>query len=282
MTTHPVHGDAGERSGGVRAARRSDRVGRAGGSRRTARDLPRLRRRQRAAEDRRQRLHQGGAARVQVQLRDQPGRVPAADPDLPRQVVRRLQRGLHADAPDQRQVLHRGRELGRRRVVRRRRPRSRASRRSCATISTAASPTRSSAARTRSRPRSSSRRSRRTWSGLEHTTSDADLLYPTICKNCDGFENVDNAVTGDRCNRHDAELVHHDAGAPRHLAGRPQAVGVRLQERRRRAGGADHGAGERGTWSRHELHGARRRPWAIARSARSRSTSCRRCCTPSR
>jgi hypothetical protein len=37
--------------------------------------------------------------------------------------------------------------------------------------------------------------------GLEHTNSDADLLYPTICKNCDGFQNVDNAVRDDKCNR---------------------------------------------------------------------------------
>ena len=37
--------------------------------------------------------------------------------------------------------------------------------------------------------------------GLEHTTSDVDLLLPTVCSNCDGFSNVDNPVTGDRCNR---------------------------------------------------------------------------------
>ena len=37
--------------------------------------------------------------------------------------------------------------------------------------------------------------------GLEHTNSDSDLLYPTICKNCDGFENVENAVRDDKCNR---------------------------------------------------------------------------------
>jgi hypothetical protein len=37
--------------------------------------------------------------------------------------------------------------------------------------------------------------------GLEHTTSDHDLMLPTICSNCDGFENVANTVTGDRCNR---------------------------------------------------------------------------------
>ena len=37
--------------------------------------------------------------------------------------------------------------------------------------------------------------------GLEHTNSDRDLLYPTICKNCEGFENVENAVKDDKCNR---------------------------------------------------------------------------------
>ncbi len=65
--------------------------------------------------------------------------------------------------PTERQVLHRGRHLGRRRLVQRRRPRSPASRRSCATTSTAASRTRSSAAPDAKRRRSSSRRSRRTW-----------------------------------------------------------------------------------------------------------------------
>jgi hypothetical protein len=37
--------------------------------------------------------------------------------------------------------------------------------------------------------------------GLEHTNSNRDLLYPTICKNCDGFENVENTVRDDRCSR---------------------------------------------------------------------------------
>lgn len=37
--------------------------------------------------------------------------------------------------------------------------------------------------------------------GLEHTTSNIDLLLPTVCSHCDGFQNVDNPVTGDRCNR---------------------------------------------------------------------------------
>jgi len=37
--------------------------------------------------------------------------------------------------------------------------------------------------------------------GLEHTTSEVDLMLPTVCSNCDSFPNVDNPVTGDRCNR---------------------------------------------------------------------------------
>ena len=37
--------------------------------------------------------------------------------------------------------------------------------------------------------------------GLEHTTSNLDLLLPTVCTHCDGFADVDNPVTGDRCNR---------------------------------------------------------------------------------
>ena len=37
--------------------------------------------------------------------------------------------------------------------------------------------------------------------GLEHTTSPHDLMLPTICSDCDGFENDDVPVTGDRCDR---------------------------------------------------------------------------------
>jgi hypothetical protein len=37
--------------------------------------------------------------------------------------------------------------------------------------------------------------------GLEHTTSSADLMHPTICTDCDGFLNQDVDVTGDRCDR---------------------------------------------------------------------------------
>ena len=48
-------------------------------------------------------------------------RVPAADPGLPRRVVRRLQHHLHAHPADQRQVLHRGGLVGRRRLVQGRR-----------------------------------------------------------------------------------------------------------------------------------------------------------------
>jgi hypothetical protein len=37
--------------------------------------------------------------------------------------------------------------------------------------------------------------------GLEHTTSDKDVMHPTICTDCDGFENDNVPVTGDRCDR---------------------------------------------------------------------------------
>jgi hypothetical protein len=37
--------------------------------------------------------------------------------------------------------------------------------------------------------------------GLEHTASPHDLMYPTICTDCDGFEKDDVAVSGDRCDR---------------------------------------------------------------------------------
>jgi hypothetical protein len=37
--------------------------------------------------------------------------------------------------------------------------------------------------------------------GLEHSSSPHDIMYPYICSDCDGFPNVDNPVTGDRCDR---------------------------------------------------------------------------------
>jgi hypothetical protein len=37
--------------------------------------------------------------------------------------------------------------------------------------------------------------------GLEHTASDADLMSPTICESCDGFERVSEPIAGDRCGR---------------------------------------------------------------------------------
>ena len=37
--------------------------------------------------------------------------------------------------------------------------------------------------------------------GLEHTVSDNDLMQPTICHDCDGFENANNVVKDDRCGR---------------------------------------------------------------------------------
>lgn len=37
--------------------------------------------------------------------------------------------------------------------------------------------------------------------GLEHTASAHDLMYPTICSDCDGFEDVDNSISGDVCGR---------------------------------------------------------------------------------
>ncbi|MEO8213491.1 MAG: Ig-like domain-containing protein, partial [Myxococcales bacterium] len=37
--------------------------------------------------------------------------------------------------------------------------------------------------------------------GLEHTLSTRDIMDPTICPNCDGFENVQNKIQSDHCNR---------------------------------------------------------------------------------
>jgi hypothetical protein len=37
--------------------------------------------------------------------------------------------------------------------------------------------------------------------GLEHTQSTRDIMNPTICSNCDGFENVDNKIQNDQCGR---------------------------------------------------------------------------------
>jgi len=37
--------------------------------------------------------------------------------------------------------------------------------------------------------------------GLEHTKSPRDLMYPTICTDCDGFPNKSETVDGDRCDR---------------------------------------------------------------------------------
>lgn len=37
--------------------------------------------------------------------------------------------------------------------------------------------------------------------GLEHTLSTRDIMDPTICPNCDGFENVDNRIQNSRCGR---------------------------------------------------------------------------------
>ncbi|MBC8131726.1 MAG: Ig-like domain-containing protein [Deltaproteobacteria bacterium] len=37
--------------------------------------------------------------------------------------------------------------------------------------------------------------------GLEHTLSTRDIMDPTICPNCDGFEDVENKIHNDHCNR---------------------------------------------------------------------------------
>jgi hypothetical protein len=37
--------------------------------------------------------------------------------------------------------------------------------------------------------------------GLEHVTSDTDIMYPSICSDCDGFQNKDLPIDGDRCDR---------------------------------------------------------------------------------
>jgi hypothetical protein len=37
--------------------------------------------------------------------------------------------------------------------------------------------------------------------GLEHTLSTKDIMDPTICPDCDGFENVENRIQNDHCGR---------------------------------------------------------------------------------
>jgi hypothetical protein len=37
--------------------------------------------------------------------------------------------------------------------------------------------------------------------GLEHTATDADAMDATFCTSCDGFQDADNVVTGDWCDR---------------------------------------------------------------------------------
>jgi hypothetical protein len=37
--------------------------------------------------------------------------------------------------------------------------------------------------------------------GLEHVSDDNDIMYPYICKGCDGFENQAVTTSGDRCDR---------------------------------------------------------------------------------
>ena len=37
--------------------------------------------------------------------------------------------------------------------------------------------------------------------GLEHTLSTKDIMDPTVCPDCDGFENVDNQIQTDHCGR---------------------------------------------------------------------------------
>lgn len=39
--------------------------------------------------------------------------------------------------------------------------------------------------------------------GLEHTKSERDLMHPTVCTACEGFENVDNKIDNDHCGRAD-------------------------------------------------------------------------------
>jgi MYXO-CTERM domain-containing protein len=37
--------------------------------------------------------------------------------------------------------------------------------------------------------------------GLEHVTSPTDIMYPSICSDCDGFQDKDLPIDGDRCDR---------------------------------------------------------------------------------
>lgn len=52
--------------------------------------------------------------------------------------------------------------------------------------------------------------------GLEHSMSTQDVMYPTICTDCDGFEHADSKVSGDVCGRtqqNSYQLMHDRIGA---------------------------------------------------------------------
>jgi hypothetical protein len=57
--------------------------------------------------------------------------------------------------------------------------------------------------------------------GLEHTKSARDVMNPTICTQCDGFEKVTNAIDTDHCGR----ANQNSAGR---VAGRREAESFRL------------------------------------------------------
>jgi hypothetical protein len=63
--------------------------------------------------------------------------------------------------------------------------------------------------------------------GLEHTNTPRDLMYPTICTDCDGFVNQNESVNGDRCDRtsQNSYKMVMDALGPWRGGAKPSAFG---------------------------------------------------------
>ena len=190
-------------------------------------DLPSLRGRQRDAHEQLRRVQHRQGAEVRVHLRADAGRVPAPDPGLPRCLVRRLQRHLHADASDERQVLHRGGLLGWRRVVQGRRqgrgrravPVQRPRRRRRVHV-----PGRPQRARDGGDHRAGAGapgRARAHEQRARHHVPDHQHRH-------DGLRRRRQPGLGRSLRSRDAELVPHDEEGARRVAGRPEAVRVRV------------------------------------------------------
>ena len=199
-----------------------------GGDARAEGLLPALRRRHRDAHGQLRRVHAARVPKFECTLRAHAGRVPAPDPGLPRRVVRRLQHHLHADAADERQVLHRGGLVGRRRLVQGRRQ---GRRRGAVPVQGPEGrrrvhvPGRPQRARDRGHHRAGAgapARPRAHDQPARHHVPDHQRRHRRASSTTTA------AVTGDRCDRDNAELVQDDEEGAR-------ATGPAARSRRRSA-----------------------------------------------